>query len=245
MSTSILYSALKSPTVKRVIITASMVTVVPFEWLYKPDSERLYTVNDIDDNPGRLVTNGMDAYWTSKTLARIAVTKFVETKNPHFETIQLFPGVIGGVDERATSTADLHKNTPLFELRMSPLLGEKQPAASAMVGIPVDVADVAKAHIDALKSSVPGNKNYILSSDAPEGCVWDSMIVVAKKYFPERCGSKELPLGGALPTTKWRVDTSETSKAFGWDFMTFEESWKAAIGQYLTLVDSELHMIVH
>jgi nucleoside-diphosphate-sugar epimerase len=237
MSLSILYSALKAPKIKRVVITSSMVTMAPFEWLANPDSKRLYTAQDLDDNPGRTPTNGMDAYWSSKTLARIAVSKFVETENPHFETIQLFPGAIGGADDRATSTADLFDNTPLFSLRMSPVLGERHPAAASMVSCPVDVCDVAKAHVDAINPTVPGNVNYILSSNSPEGVEWDSMIDIARKYWPDRCGSKELPLGGTLPTLRWRVDALETERAFGWRFLIFEESTKAMIDQYLALVD--------
>jgi len=216
-----------------------MVTLIPFEWLANPDSERLYTAQDIDDNPGRTPTNGMDAYWTSKTLARMAVSKFIQAQNPHFETIQLFPGAIGGTDDRATSITDLFNSTPLFSLRMSPVLGEKQPAAAAMISCPIDVGNVAKAHVDAIKSTVPGNANYILSSGSPEGIEWDSMIDIARKYWPERCGSKELSLCGTLPIIKWRVDALETERAFGWKFLVFEESTKAMIGQYLDLVDAE------
>jgi nucleoside-diphosphate-sugar epimerase len=242
MSTSILYSALKIPSIKRVIITSSVVTLAPFEWLANPDSERLYTAQDIDNNPSRTATNGFEAYWTSKTLARMAVSKFSQTENPHFEIIQLFPSAIVGPDDRATSITDVYNNTPLFSLRMSPVLGTKQPPAAAMMGATIDVGDVAKAHVDAIKSTVPGNVNYTLSTESPEGIEWDSMIDIAKKYWPERCGSKELPLGGTLPTLKWRVDALETEKAFGWKFLTFEESTKAMIGQYLDLLDAEKSM---
>jgi len=57
-----------------------------------------------------------------------------------------------------------------------------------MVGVPVHVASVAKAHVHALKPSVPGNAEYILSSDCPEGIKWDQALTIAEKYFPEECG---------------------------------------------------------
>jgi nucleoside-diphosphate-sugar epimerase len=236
MSTSILFSAMKVPTVRKIIITSSMITLIPIGWLANPD-DKIYTAKDINLNPSRAVSHPMEGYWTSKSLARTAVRDFVETHKPEFETIQLFPGVVIGADDRALSTADLKNNTPQWTLRMSPVLGEKQ--ISPMVGVPVDVVDVAKAHVDAIKTSIPGNVDYTLSAESPEGVEWDSMMDVAKKYFPDRVGSKELPLGGTLPTMKWRVDSEETEKVFDWKFVTFEDMMKAMIVQYLELVDLE------
>jgi nucleoside-diphosphate-sugar epimerase len=91
--------------------------------------------------------------------------------------------------------------------------------------------------VDAIKPVVPGNTDYILCSGPTTDIVWDDMIEVAKKYFPKRAGSKEMPLGGKLPTMKWHVDTTKTEKAFGWKFKTFEEVMKATIGQYVELLD--------
>lgn len=237
MNISLMKSAMKFPNVKRIIITSSLVSLLPVEWYSAPDTERVYTSKEINANPGRTASSSMEAYWNSKGLARHAVRDFIKENNPHFETIQLMPSVIIGADDRATSTSDLFKNTPDWEMRMSPLLGvvQQMPIPGAII----DVADVSKAHVDAIKSSVPGNAEYILSADAPEGSTWDSMIDIAKKYWPERCGSAELPLGGTMPTMKWQVDTSDTVKAFGWKFQGFEETMKGMTGQYLALIDAE------
>ena len=211
-----------------------MITLIPFEWLANPD-DRLYTAKDLNHNPSRSVNHPMEGYWSSKALARAAVKDFVKTHKPHFETIQMLPGVIIGPDDRAASTTDLKDNTPQWTLRMSPVLGEKQ--SDPMVSVPVHVADVAKAHVDAIKPSVPGNTDYTLCSGSSEVIVWDDMIEVAKNFFPERAGSKKMPFGGALPTMKWSVDSAETEKAFGWKFKTFEDTMKDMIGLYLELVD--------
>ncbi len=40
---SVLEAAYRQPSVKRVVVTSSAVTLVPFEWLSNPDSERVYT----------------------------------------------------------------------------------------------------------------------------------------------------------------------------------------------------------
>jgi hypothetical protein len=110
---------------------------------------------------------------------------------PRFETVQLLPGVVIGPDIRATSTADQRNNTPLWSLKMSPILGIK--LVDPMVSVPVHVADVAQAHVDAIKSSIPGNADYALNVQSPEGVEWDSMIEVANRHFPDRVKTKEMP----------------------------------------------------
>jgi nucleoside-diphosphate-sugar epimerase len=237
MNVSLLTSAMKQLTIRRIVITSSMVTLIPFSWLANPD-ERIYTAKDFDSNPSLAVSHAMEGYWTSKALARSAVNDFVATHNPCFETVQLLPGVVIGPDVRATSTADLRNKTPLWSLKMSPILGIK--TIDPMVSVPVHVADVARAHVDAIKSSIPGNADYTLNLQSPEGVEWDSMIEVAKRHFPDRVGTKEIPLGGTLPSMKWRVESRDTEKAFGWTFRTFEEAIRDMVAQYLQLSDEDL-----
>ncbi|KAJ4295539.1 hypothetical protein N0V90_007552 [Kalmusia sp. IMI 367209] len=124
MCTAMLHSAKKAPSVKRVIITSSMVTLIPFSWLANPD-DKTYTAADINPNPTRTVSSAMEAYWTSKALARTAAHDFVTTNKPHFDIVQILPGVIFGADDRATSVADLSNNTPLWDLKLSPILGHQ------------------------------------------------------------------------------------------------------------------------
>lgn len=233
IGTSLLHSALKVSTIRRIIITSSLVTLMPWEWLFNSD-DRLWTANDLNVDPNRSVSSSMEAYWTSKALARAAVKEFVEHAKPHFETIQLLPGVIIGRDERAASVADLRRDTPQWLMRMAPILGEKQ--SDPMGSVPVDVEDVAKAHVDAITDTVPGNSDYTLCTGPTADIVWDDMIETAKRYFPEKAGSRNMPLDGTLPTMKWLVDTTKTEKAYGWKFKTFEETMKGMIGQYVELL---------
>jgi hypothetical protein len=60
-----------------------MVILTPFSWLANPD-ERIYTAKDSNSNPSRAVSHAMEGYWTSKALARTAVSDFVATHNPPF-----------------------------------------------------------------------------------------------------------------------------------------------------------------
>ena len=69
---------------------------------------------------------------------------------------------------------------------LGPVLGDVKPFP--MVGVPVHVGDVARAHVAALEIKVKGNAEYILSSDGPEGVQWDDSLDIAKRYFGEECG---------------------------------------------------------
>jgi len=108
-----------------------------------------------------------------------------------------------------------------------------------MIGASVHVDDVARAHVDGLKQSVPGNRDYILSSDAPEGIEWQDMIKFVKKDFPEAVENGVFKLQGSMPTRPWRLQTSDTEEAFGWKHISLEETVKALAEQYLEFVEVE------
>jgi nucleoside-diphosphate-sugar epimerase len=177
----------------------------------------------------------MEAYWASKALSRTLTHTFLAEKNPHFEIINLLPSVVIGPDELATKTSDLLTGTRA--LAMAPLLGVKSEIP--LVGQQVHVNDVARAHVDALKPRVPGNADYILTSDSPDGFKWDD--VKAMKTFKNGVSGSEgkLKLDGSMPTMKWKIDVSTTEKTFGWKCKPFEETMKDLIGQYLGLLERE------
>lgn len=120
---------------------------------------------------------------------------------------------------------------------MSSVLGSEHVSPFPYVGVPVHVADVARAHVDAIdRTRIPGNTEFILSSDTPDGVVWDSDgRNVARKYFPEEVASGRLPLLGSLPAIRWRLEGEETERVFGWRFVGFKETMRGMIEQYLRL----------
>ncbi|KAL6796750.1 hypothetical protein J3E68DRAFT_401740 [Trichoderma sp. SZMC 28012] len=238
MVTTVLEAAANVPSVRRIVITSSCVTLIPFEWNMAPNSERLYSASDINSDPQKPYGSAMEAYWASKAYSRIATREFIEKKKPHFDFVHLLPSVVFGPDERIPpngSVDELLKDNRAAVL--APALDGSTNSSFPFVGVPVHVADVARAHVDAVDSArIPGNTEYILSSDTPEGVVWDrDVAAVAKKYFPEEVQSKLLPLEGTLPCIKWRLDGDATEKAFGWKFISFEQTMKELLEQYLKL----------
>ncbi|EHK42412.1 hypothetical protein TRIATDRAFT_310002 [Trichoderma atroviride IMI 206040] len=232
MESSLLKSALNTPSVRRVVITSSVVTLIPLSWLASSDVDTVFTSRDLNTDTAPPYHNAMEAYWASKTLARKHVHEFLSQKKPHFDIIQLLPSVVLGPDDWATDLETLFVGTRAM---IMPIVQGKVMEAP-VVGVPVLVDDVALAHVDAIKPSVPGNKDYILSSNTPDGIEWNSILDIAQQHFPGEVASGLLQCTGSLPTRRWKLDTSDTEKAFGWKCTSFEDTMRKLLQQYITLI---------
>ncbi|KAK1252058.1 hypothetical protein MKX08_003245 [Trichoderma sp. CBMAI-0020] len=231
MESSLLESALNAPSVRRVVITSSAVTLIPLTWLASSDVDTVFTSQDLNTETAPPYRNAMEAYWASKALARKHVHEFLSQKKPHFDIIQLLPSVVLGPDDWATNLETFFVGTRAM---IMPIVQGKVMEAP-LVGVPVLVDDVALAHVDAIKPSVPGNKDYILSSDTPDGIEWDSILDIAQQHFLHEVESGLLQCTGALPTRRWKLDASDSEKAFGWKFTSFEDTTRKQLQQYITL----------
>ncbi|KAI9154833.1 Ketoreductase CTB6 [Paramyrothecium foliicola] len=241
MITVVLEAAAKTPTVRRVVITSSCVTLVPFEWNFAPDTERLYTSTDINASPTKPYNSPMEAYWASKAFARMATRQFIEKKHPKFDFVHLLPSVVIGRDERLSSGSRLENLLDSTRKAvLAPALDTSLNSPFPFVGVPVHVADVARAHIDAVDGGlVPGNTEFILSSDAPEGVVWDKQVhALCRKHFPTKIEDGTLPLQGSLGHVKFRLDAMTSEQTFKWKFTSFENTMKGLIEQYIELKES-------
>ncbi len=237
MTLAVLNAAHRTPSVKRVVITSSAVTLVSFAFMFGPAPPspdlKTFTAADINPEPAK-ASSAMEAYFASKTLSRIATKDFMEKEKPNFEFVNLLPTMVFGPDELATTVQGLMANACGLVLRA--LMDVKMPKT---IGATVHVDDVAKAHIDGLRSSVPGNRDYILSSDVPEGIRWEDAEGIVRKNFPEAVEKGILKLEGGMSLQPWRLDTRETDDAFGWKPMSFAETVKELVEQYLGLVEAE------
>ncbi|KAJ5772654.1 hypothetical protein N7520_003183 [Penicillium odoratum] len=240
MVTTVLEAANRVASVRRVILTSSCVTLIPFDWNMKPDSERLYSVTDINTSVIGPFSSAMGAYWASKALSRAATTEFVLRERPHFDFVNLLPSVVVGPDDRLDADSNATIDNLLEGTKaavLAPALDSTLNSTFPYVGTPVHVSDVARAHVDAIDAGlVPGNSEFILSSNTPNGVNWDTDVrATCRKYFQEEVNSKILPLEGSLTTIKWRLDAQRTEEVFGWRFTNFGETMRGLISQYLKL----------
>jgi nucleoside-diphosphate-sugar epimerase len=227
-TTSILSSALKFHSIRRVVITSSVVAIVPPSSLMGGDDQNVFTANSrVTPLPTAPWGTAAAAYFTSKTLALDATEKFLAEKKPHFSIVSIMPGFILGRSELVTVAEDLLNSTNVVVL--GPVLGHQMPARPCEV---VDVRDVARIHVGALdEKKVVGSKSFLLDAGRMS---FDDANEIAAREFPDAVKAGILPLGGSIPSKFHKLDTSDTVKTFG-PMHTYEEAAKEVIGQYLEL----------
>lgn len=132
---TVLESAKKSGSVKRVILTSSMAAITD-----EPDSDKVLTEADWNDKS----TLDRNAYYYSKTLAERAGWAFVEREKPGFDLIVINPFLVVGPSLSMAVNA-----SPQIFVDM---LGGVYPGILNLTWGFVDVRDVAKAHILAMET---------------------------------------------------------------------------------------------
>ncbi|WQF78909.1 Putative NAD-dependent epimerase/dehydratase, NAD(P)-binding domain superfamily [Colletotrichum destructivum] len=233
----VLESAANVPSIKRVVITSSVAALLSWEYVMSHDVTTTFTARDTYDPPGpdSVFESPFQAYGASKALAFKATERFVAEKKPSFDVINIMPSMVIGKNELNATKEAVASGTN--NNIMAPLLGIDTP--SPVLGVSVHVDDVAKAHIDALRPDVPGNRNFICSSGGLQGTEWNSVKSVAAQLFKKEVSDGILPSNGSIPTRPIRLDASDTEEVFGWKFQGFEEQVKSVVQHYLELLEAE------
>ncbi|MCJ1289542.1 hypothetical protein MMC34_001075 [Xylographa carneopallida] len=227
-TTGILYSALKVPTIKRVVITSSVVAVLPLQTMLGTADFKVHTAEDRQPAPEKPYGHPFVAYAASKVKALAATEDFVRAEKPHFDINNIHPGFVIGANELATSAEGVIKGTN--GMMMGQVLGAKsdQPRMSGTVHL----HDVAKVHILALDLAVKGGQSFA----AIKNNVWNDALRYVKKHFPEAVESGKLPANGDQPTLNIDFDASKTEEAFGFKFQDYEAQTVSVVEQYLSLL---------
>ncbi|CAD6581198.1 MAG: hypothetical protein ASARMPREDX12_000389 [Alectoria sarmentosa] len=229
-TTGILKSALKVPSIKRVVITSTVLVV-----LGSSDSE-VYNETTIQPIPPGPFTAPGPAYFASKRLAYRATRDFIATNKPSYTVVNLMPTYIVGRWELASSSAVLTGGSN--GIALSSVIGGSRPYPPP--GISVHVTDVARAHVEAMTNEqIKTHEDFILNADGTEGVVWSDAIKIAERHFPEAVAKGILPLGGTTKTARGKADGSKAEKVFGMKMIGFEEQIVSLVGQYVELTEKE------
>ncbi|POS71251.1 hypothetical protein DHEL01_v210358 [Diaporthe helianthi] len=230
----VLESAKNVPTIKRIVITASIGTILKWDWISSNDRTRVFTASDTytPTNLDGPFANVVDAYFTSKAAALAATERFIQEEKPHYDVVNIQPSIVTGRHELALTPDDLLKITNVVTLTQ--VLDTKDDTLS--FGNSVHIDDVARVHIDALNPSVPGNRNYLCASGGEAGTDYRDAKNIVRRHFSKAVEDGTLPLTGSQPVRPVRFDASETEKVFGFKFASYEEQVKSIVGQYLSLV---------
>ncbi|KAK7985666.1 hypothetical protein PG988_003288 [Apiospora saccharicola] len=209
---TMLHSALlKAPSLKRLIITSSIVG----NTAYPPGSAQgveTTAQSRVPDTPGPFESVG-PAYGAAKVAALNSIDRFIRNERPPFAVVKLIPGLVLGRDERALRADDLRAGSNFFLLDLLTGTSAEHPLPSAVA----DVSDVAKVHLIALKEEE--------FNDA-----WD----LVQKHFPKAVADGVFRQGDQ-PTMPFNWDARPTEVEMGFSFKRYEEMVLDVAGQYLEL----------
>ncbi|KAI1382880.1 putative cinnamoyl-CoA reductase [Hypoxylon trugodes] len=218
-ATSILHSAIKEPSIKKVVITFSVFSNI----LFPPDGKEITEKSRLPDVPGPFDST-ITAYSAGKIGALNAAEKFIKDNNPKFAVVKVMPGLALGYDERATALEGISAGTNRMLLGI--ITGKTSPAPfPAGVG---DVADVAKVHLLALGDGVVGSFGVTKRNTFDEA--WE----IVKRHFPKAIADG-IFTQGSQPTIPVDWNAHQTEVRFGFDFKTYEDAVVEVANQYLQL----------
>ncbi|KAK9364721.1 hypothetical protein V1509DRAFT_586727 [Lipomyces kononenkoae] len=232
-TTNILEAAYKSSGISRIVITSSIVAVIPFKEIFSQSGTTFDGSMKVPYNSGPYKTE-FEAYAESKVRALAFTHQFVAEKKPGFDIINIMPSYIIGKNELVTSVDDFDKGTN--KALFGQIRGYKRPA---FPGTTVYLNDVAAVHVKALDPQIPGNQDFVATSGGIDGIVHKDAIDIVKNNFPDAISQGILPLNGVQPTLTLKIDASRTEKVFGLKFSGLETQVKSITQHYLDLVAAQ------
>jgi len=161
---NVLNSCLKNHDIKKVVITSSMAAVTD-----SPVNDYVYTEDDwnIDSSLTR------NPYYYSKVLAEKAAWKWMTENTPKFELVVINPSVVMGPEMNPTA---LNTSNGMIVDFMT----GKYPGIFQLGWGIVDVRDVAKAHLLAIKN--PKSRGRYITCN--KTILMQELIVMLRKHYP-------------------------------------------------------------
>ncbi|THV48369.1 hypothetical protein BGAL_0252g00010 [Botrytis galanthina] len=221
-SANILEAALKTPSLRRIVLTSSIVANMPFP--HVTEDPPFITANSrVPDIEGQ-TKDVFSAYCAAKIATLNATDAFVEEHKPHFDVVKVFPGFVYGRDQRATDINSLMSGSNRLVLAI--LLGQTfdQPRLAGAA----HVDDVAKVHVLALDKKLAGTHD--LGVTAP--MVYEDAFEIVKKHFPKEVEKGVFKQGGQ-PSLQINWNAEKTEELFELKFKTYEDMVLDITRQYL------------
>lgn len=219
-----------SPTTKRIVITASMVSIIEWSEMYM-ETGNVFNEQSRTESVGAPFGDLFAAYGAGKVAALNATEKYVQTQKPHFDINHVAPSFTIGKHELASDRAEV-------------LAGTNGAALGHVVGSDIGptpstsvfVNDIARMHVLALDPKIPGGRLFLgVSEDS--NTRWEDSFDIVKRHLPEAVENKTFPLNGKNPTKKLMFDNEYTKKTLGIEFAGFEEQVSSVAEHYLELKD--------
>lgn len=225
---TILEAAEATPSVKRVVFTASIDSLRPFERLFlkHPDNQALVSGHGDEVPPitaeTRIPTqppvshdaSGQHKYENSKIAATNLVHEYGATQNPRFSIVNLFPGWVLGPEELSRNKQEAFKGSNLIlswlfsELSLASMFGLPANEDVPMLQETVHLDDVVESHVKALDiEKVSGKyRNFLLCSHTPYGPVIMDAADIVRREFPQEVADGKIPFAGRLGRLRKRTN---------------------------------------
>ena len=215
-----------SPACKRIVITASIVSIIEWPEMFM-ETGNVFNEQSRTDSVSGPFDGVFEAYGAGKVAALNATEEYVRTQKPHFDINHIAPSFVIGKNELASNRAEV-------------LAGTNRAALGHVVGsdfgptpsTSVFVNDIGKMHVLALDPKIPGGQLFLGVSEG-SNTRWEDSFDIVKKHFPEAVENGTFPLSGKNPTKRLLFDNEYTKRTLGMVFASFEEQVKSIAGHYL------------
>lgn len=233
-----LESASKSKTVQRVVITSSVVAVVPFDvFAVNGGGDHIFDSDSrvpLDEGP---YESELQAYSASKVAAYNCTMEWLDTTKPNFDIVHLNPTYVMGRDDMQTSARDMVKGTNALLLGLA--LGKQWDGPKP--GATVHNEDVARLHVQALNQDIPAG-TYMLNWQQEEGngVDWSTVPCQIERMYPEAVKAGKIkPQVAMASSLNTKISSEKTEEIFKFKFLGIEEQIRSVVGQYLELLEKD------
>ena len=228
---AILEAAETTPSIKRVIFTASTSSIRSFERMLLKHLDNQAIMSGKGGEVPTLTAEtkvptqppvpdsapGFQRYINSKITATNLVHDYgaaASSNNIHFSIIIIMPGWILGPEELARSKQEAFKGSNLilgwlfFDLNLTPFLDVPLEEEPPLLSETVHLNDVVIGHVKALNTKkVPGKyRNFLLCSDAPTRPVYVDAADIVRKELPQEVADGKIPFTGKLDRFQSQTD---------------------------------------
>lgn len=235
MSSGLLQSALKSPSVQRVVITSSIVANLgllapgsPAETARVSASTRVPLPSPVPNT----FDDAFSAYVMGKMVELHNSDHFAQTQDPHFTISRVMPGYVFGRNELARDAAMMQTQNSSNNFLMMALLGAEAPFP--IHGGFGHIDDVAQTHLRAALEDECAGKDYSIAVKVDYTSFFDPV----EKSFPKAVAAGVFKKG-VMPTLPMEYDSSNTEKLLGGKLKSFESCVVDVAGQYLEILGKE------
>lgn len=232
---AVLRAAAQQNTVQRVVITSSIVALVPIDQL-EGQELRLGPVRPWSRTTYQAGPYGTEfrAYAASKVAALLSAERWRRLTEPPFDVVHLHPSFVTGRKHLANTERDLllGSNSIILGTCLGHDFSEDDGGVMrGFIGASVHIDDVAQAHIRALHPDLLRSRSYILSQPAR----WEDIKTIIAEEFPDAVRARMLVLAGRISTITLWVDAEDAIIDLGMPFRGFQEQVAEVVGQYLEL----------